>query len=123
MEIILSGRHMELSDELHQYAEGKFAALTEEYSKLTTLRLVLEMERGWHLAEGHLTGKNVDLEAEARTRDMYVSLDEVYEKLHKQLRKRLDKTIQNHRDSQRMAETIKDQMPGLASEEETETEE
>ncbi len=114
MEIIVSARHMELSDELREYAEGKFAPLAEEYSKLTNLRLVLETERCWHKAEGHLTGKHIDMEAKAETQDMYVSIDEVYEKLHKQLRKKLDKTINNHRKSQLLAEDQKDRMPGLS---------
>ncbi len=110
MDIILSARHMQLTDELRQYAEEKFAALTEEYHKLTTLRLVFAMERSWHLAEAHITGKNIDLEAKARTRDMYQSTDQIYDKLHRQLRKHLEK-VHTHRQSQQLAESIKDEMP------------
>ncbi len=113
MEIILSGRHMELTEELRTYAEDKFAILAEEYHKLTMLRLVFEMERSWHLAEVHLTGKHIDFEAKAKTRDMYTSIDEVFDKLHKQLRKHLEK-IHTYRESQQLAEHVKDEMPALA---------
>ena len=123
MEIIVSGRHnMELTDELHQYVEGKFSALREEYEKLTNLRLVLGMERNWHVAEAHLTGKHIDFEAKAQTKDMYVSIDEVYDKLHKQLRKYIEK-VRNHRGSQQLAESIKDEMPELKPESGEEAEE
>lgn len=122
MEIIVSARHnMELTDELHQYVENKFSALVEEYQKLTNLRLVLAMERNWHVAESHLTGKNIDFEAKAMTNDMYVSIDEVYDKLHKQLRKHIEK-VRDHRYSQQLAETIKNEMPELEPESDEEIE-
>jgi putative sigma-54 modulation protein len=99
MEIIISGRHLDVSTDLKAYAEEKLAALGTDYSKLTTARMVLEMERSWHLAEAHINGKGVDMEATARTRDMYTSIDEAVAKLEKQLRRYLDK-VQAHRRGQ-----------------------
>ncbi len=118
MDIIVSARRMELTEELRQYAEEKFSVLAKEYHKLTHLRIVFDMERGWHLVEAHITGKHIDMEAKGRSRDMYTSIDEAFEKIHKQLRKHLEK-VHTHRESQQLAEMIKGEMPELISDEGT----
>jgi len=97
MEIIISGRHLDISDDLRAYAEERLTRLGQEYAKLTIARLVMEMERSWHLAEVHVTGKSLDLEADARSRDMYTSIDEAVAKIEKQLRRHLDKVQAHHR--------------------------
>ena len=116
MEIIISGRHFDITDERKVHTEAQVARLADEYSKLTIARVVMEMERSWQVAEIHLTGKNMDIEAKAQTRDMYQSVDEAVDKAEKQLRKQLEK-IQQHREEQIMAETLKNEMPQLQLEE------
>lgn len=116
MEIIISGRHMDVTDELKAYIQERMQKLGNEYGKLVNARIVLEMERAWHIAEGHVTGKHLDLEATARTTDMYASVDEMVDKLEKQLRRYLEK-VKEHRAEQQTAEAIKDQMPALQPEE------
>ena len=96
MEVIISARHFELGDELRRYAETKVAELEVEHIKLTTARVVMEVQRNWHQAEVHLNGKHLDLVATSRTDDMYVSLDGAVDKLEKQLRRHLEK-LQDHR--------------------------
>lgn len=112
MEIIISGRHFDISPELKSHVESRVARLADEYGKLTTARVVLELERSWQVAEVHITGKHTDLESKAQTRDMYQSVDEAVDKVEKQLRKQLEK-IQQHREEQIMAESLKDEMPQL----------
>ncbi len=91
MEIIVSGRHFVVSDELRRHAEARLQPLGQQYPKVTTARLVLEMERSWQIAEVRLTGKQLELEASGRTQDMYKSIDEAVAKLDKQLRKHVDR--------------------------------
>lgn len=97
MEIIISGRQFEVDAALRDYAEEKVQQLTREYSKLTSARLVLSEERGRYVAEGHLAGKNMTLNATARGDSLpRVAIDEVVEKLERQLLKRVDR-IRDHR--------------------------
>ncbi len=96
MEVIVSARHFEVGDELRSYAEAKVTELALEHPKLTTARVVLEVQRNWHLTEVHVTGKHLDMVATAQTENMYASIDAATEKLEKQLRKHLEK-IQDHR--------------------------
>ncbi|MBT3285987.1 MAG: ribosome-associated translation inhibitor RaiA [Victivallales bacterium] len=96
MEVIVSARHFELGDELRKHAETKVTELEVEHTKLTTARVVLEVQRNCHEAEVHLNGKHLDLVATSRTGDMYVSIDGAVDKLEKQLRRHLEK-LQDHR--------------------------
>lgn len=89
MQIIVSGRHFQVSDELKNYATEKLSPLSVEYSKLSSASVVLEFERSWNVAEIHVQGKSVHLDATARTHDMYAAIDEAVDKVEKQLDKRL----------------------------------
>jgi putative sigma-54 modulation protein len=121
MEVIVSARHFELGQELRSYAEAKVTELACEYTKLTTARVVMEVQRNWHLAEIHLNGKHIDLIATAQTEDMYTSLDAANDKLEKQLRKHIEK-MQNHRtkETHELTEEEDDEADDLDDEEEEE---
>lgn len=96
MEVIVSARHFDLDESIKSYVFDKMSKLGEEYAKLTTARVVLSLERNWQVAEGHVTGKHLDMEAQASTTDMYASVDEMFDKLERQLRRHLEK-MQGHR--------------------------
>lgn len=114
MEIIVSARHFHVSDDLKQRAEEALAKLAVEFPKLTSARVVLEMERNWHLVEVNLHGKNLELVAKARSRDMYISLDDAVDKLEKQLRRHLEK-VQQHRNVQDVNQLLAEELePELA---------
>jgi len=96
MEIIISGRHLPVSAELKSYAEEKLQKMASMFPKLTSARVVLGHEKAWQLVEITLNGKNLNLIATSRTEDMYVSVDDAADKLHKQLQKFVEK-IHDHR--------------------------
>ncbi len=96
MEIIVSGRHLEVDETLRAYAEDKLAKLELEYPKLTSARVVASSERGWQIVEAHLNGKHLSLNAKGRSKELTVSIDAAVEKLDKQLRKHLER-LHDHR--------------------------
>ncbi|MBT3378863.1 MAG: ribosome-associated translation inhibitor RaiA [Lentisphaerae bacterium] len=96
MEVIISGRHLDIDDALREYIQEKLARLEDEYPKLTTARVVLEFERSWRVVEAHIHGKHLTLDATAKSRDFAASVDSVIDKLERQLRKHLER-IQEHR--------------------------
>ena len=61
---------MAVEESVKTYTHERLQRLVKEYPKLTAARVVLECERGWHIVEIHLTGKRVDMDAKARTRDV-----------------------------------------------------
>ncbi len=96
MEVIVSARHMSVDDSTREHAQERLVKLQQEYHKLTTARVVLDMERSWCVAEIHLNGKHLALDAKAKTRDVLVSIDSAVDKLEKQLRRHVER-IQEHR--------------------------
>jgi len=96
MEVIISGRHIEVDEGIKAYATDKMQKLATEYPKLTTARVVLELERNWRLVEAHVNGKHLNLNAKAKSTDFHISIDPAADKLEKQLRKYLER-IQEHR--------------------------
>ena len=96
MELIISGRHFEVGEDLREYTEIKMAKLEDEHPKLTTARVVMITERNWQVVEIHLNGKHLTLNAKAQSSDMMVSVDAAVDKLERQLRRHLER-VQDHR--------------------------
>lgn len=105
MEVIVSARHFDVDESVKGYVFEKMNKLSEEYAKLTTARVVLSLERNWQVAEGHVTGKHLDMEASASTTDMYSSIDEMFDKLERQLRRHLEK-MREHRHVPSLGEVL-----------------
>ncbi len=97
MEITVTGRHMEVSDALKEYAEKKILEVLDGVHKLTSVKLVLETQKGRSKAEVIVHGKHLDIEADAETFDMYQSIDLAAEKAGRQIEKFLDKAQDHHK--------------------------
>ena len=96
MDLIISGRHCDIDSGAREYTETKMQKLAGEYPKLTSVRVVVDTERGWVVTEIHANGKNLTLDARARSREMLPSIEAAAEKIERQLRKYLER-IQDHR--------------------------
>ncbi len=97
-DVIISGRHFDVSDDLKETIRAKTDRIAGEYNKLTTARIVMSVEKFRQKVEIQLEGKNLDLHAEAETNDMYASIDEAFDRIEVQLRKRLDRMQDHHVD-------------------------
>jgi len=95
MSIIVSGRHVQVTDALRQHAEAKFQALIDEYPKITSIRVILDIQKAHQMAEAVIHGKHLEVEATHQAFDMYEAIDQVADKADKQLRRHFDK-IQDH---------------------------
>jgi putative sigma-54 modulation protein len=95
MSIIISVRSGNISDTLKDYAEKKAQVIIEDYSKITSVRVILDTQKSRYRAEVIMRGKNINIEADQESYDMYDSIDNAMDKVSKQLRRHLDK-IQDH---------------------------
>jgi putative sigma-54 modulation protein len=95
MSIIISVRSGNISDTLKEYAEKKAQVIIEDYSKITSVRVILDTQKSRYKAEVIMRGKNINIEADQESYDMYDSIDTAMDKISKQLRRHLDK-IQDH---------------------------
>jgi len=96
VEIIISGRHFEVSPELREYTEERIRRIDVDNLKLTTARVVMELEKSRQTVEIHLQGKHLHLDSTATTHDMYQAVDEAAEKMEKQVRRHLDRVQDHH---------------------------
>lgn len=114
MEIIVSGRHVTVSDEMKEYVKQKLDAVLEGRPlKISSVRVILDVQKNRHKAEVIVHIKHHNLEADAETYDMYESIDAMVEKIEVQIFRYLDK-VQDHHKAGRTARKIpKDEIPDL----------
>lgn len=97
MQITVSGRQIEITDSLRSYAADKVGRVQKHFDHLTTMNVVLQVEKERHLAEVTLHAKGATLAASAEAGDMYAAIDQVADKLDRQVLKHKEKLSDHHR--------------------------
>ena len=93
MNIIINCRQMDLTNTLKDYAEDKISKFSKYLNNITEANVILSVEKYRHKAEVHLKVNGSIIQAESITGEMYSSIDDVVEKLARQVRKYKDKTV------------------------------
>ncbi|MDP2279644.1 MAG: ribosome-associated translation inhibitor RaiA [Nitrospirota bacterium] len=96
MNIIVNGRHLDLTPALKNYAEEKIKKFERYSSNITEAVVTLSIEKYRHKAEVLLKANGVMIQAEGVTGEIYSSIDEVVEKLEKQVKRYKEKLV-SHR--------------------------
>lgn len=91
MELMLTGKHIEIAPEEREYAEKLAAGLGGDFEKLSSLRMVVSSERGRAKCEAVLNGKNVNFNASCIGSSVKVTIGGCVEKLGKQMRRYLER--------------------------------
>jgi putative sigma-54 modulation protein len=75
MQITISGHHVEINDTLRDYVNTKFTRLQRHADHMTTVHVILRVEKFINFAEAtvHIAGH--DIFAEADDKDMYAAID------------------------------------------------
>lgn len=97
MQINISGHQVEITDALRGYATDKLGRVQRYFDHLTTMSVVLHVEKKRHLAEATLHAKGATLHADAEGLDMYAALDTLADKLDRQVLKHKEKVTDHHR--------------------------
>jgi putative sigma-54 modulation protein len=96
MNIIVTGRHLEITPALRSYVEKKIIRFDRYLSNISEAIVTLYVEKYRHKAEVLLKVNGVLIQAEGITGDVYASIDEVTEKLERQIKKYKEKLV-SHR--------------------------
>jgi putative sigma-54 modulation protein len=99
MNIIVTGRHLEVTPALRNYVEKKVKRFDRYLSNISEAIVTLGVEKYRHKAEVLLKVNGVLIQAEGITGDVYASIDEVAEKLDRQIKKYKEKLV-SHRKSE-----------------------
>ena len=108
MQLHVKGKNLEVSDSIRSYAERKLAKLEKQLHATTRVEVELAVERNPSVAENQIAEATVwlkghTLRAREATRDMKASIDELTEKLLRQVHDERDKKREQAQDRQARA--------------------
>ena len=104
MNILINGRHLEITPALKNYAEEKIKKFEKYSSDITEATVTLSVEKYRHKAEVLLKANGILIQAESVTGEIYSSIDEVSEKLDRQIKKYKEKLVSHRKVSPKNAE-------------------
>jgi putative sigma-54 modulation protein len=95
MKLRITGRHMNITPALREYVDTRFERLDRYGLKVTSLQVVLGVEKLQHKAEvvGTVNGKRV--QAKTSTREMYATIDALVARVDAQLRKWKERLVEH----------------------------
>jgi putative sigma-54 modulation protein len=99
MQIIISGRHVELTDSLRQLIDERLRRLNRFAGGVSRLEVTLSEEKKRCLVEANAVPKRgAAVHASAEATDFRTAVDRLYEKLSRQLKARREK-VREHKAS------------------------
>jgi putative sigma-54 modulation protein len=96
MNIIVNGRNIEVTPALRTYAEKKITRFDRFLSNIAEAIVTISVEKYRHKVEVLMKANGVLIQAEGITGDVYSSIDEVAEKLERQVKRYKEKLV-SHR--------------------------
>ncbi len=97
MQLQISGHNLEITPAIREFAEKKFHHLKSSIHKITHAHLTLSVEKTRQIAEVQLNLPGKDIHISAEDSDLYAAIDELINKISRQLEKYKEKKL-NHQD-------------------------
>lgn len=85
MKIKMTGRHIDVSERLKEYAEKRIAKLEKYFQQLIDVHLILYVEKLDHAAELIINGDSVQFHAREKAADLYSAIDLLVDKMESQI--------------------------------------
>jgi putative sigma-54 modulation protein len=105
MQINITGRHVDVTEAIKDYARRKIEKAVEEFRAVESVHVILDIQKINFIAEVVVQGKHhLHLDAKDVSHDLYASIDLVADKIVKQLRKNHDKIVTSHQSGPKLGE-------------------
>lgn len=101
MNIIITGRHLELTENLKDYVKQKIKKFKKYLNNISEVAITLSVEKYRHKTEILLKVNGVMIQAEGITGEMYSSIDDAVEKLGRQIKKYKEKWITSRKSEEK----------------------
>jgi putative sigma-54 modulation protein len=97
MQLKITGHHIEVTESLETYIKEKMEKVKRHFDQVLNIQVILEVQKLTHKAEAsiHVSGNHIF--ADATSEDMYTAIDNLVEKLDRQVVKHKEKTKGHHR--------------------------
>ena len=102
MKIMITGRHVGVTDSMKEYAHAKVEKLLKYFERVTSARITMDVNNLDHTVEMVLeVSRGTTLVGKAEAPDMYAACDLAEQKLSQQLRKYKERLTDHHRGERR----------------------
>ena len=95
MQVLITGRHMEMTKALQDYVKNKVERVNKYLENIKEADVILSVEKYRHSAEVTIKANGITINGEEETDDMYCSIDRVMDKVERQVKKYKEKTRQH----------------------------
>ena len=103
MNLNITGHHVEVTPALREYVTGKVDKVIRHFDHVTSVHVILTVEKLVQKAEITLHVKGKDIYADSSDADLYAAIDKLIDKLDRQVLKYKDKN-QDHNHERPQAE-------------------
>ncbi len=93
MKILITGRHFEITPALREHVCQKVEKAKEFFPTLNRVHAILCVEKFRHNAEVVMSGNGVKVSGAATSKNMYTSIDQVMEKIKRQVKESHKKKV------------------------------
>lgn len=91
MQISVTGHHVDVTDSMRDYVNDKFTRLERHFDHVINVHVVLTVEKLQQKAESTLQVNGASIFATANNEDMYAAIDQLIDKLDRQVIKHKEK--------------------------------
>lgn len=99
--IVITGRHVEITDAIREYAHKKIEGLHLDYPRIIEAKVVLDVQgQGHHRQFAEIIlfcANHIVIEVKSTTEDIYSAIDESIAKIARRMRKFKTRLLKNHR--------------------------
>jgi putative sigma-54 modulation protein len=96
MNLNITGHHIEVTPALRDYVTGKVDKVIRHFDHVTSVHVILTVEKLVQKAEITLHVKGKDIFADSSDTDLYAAIDKLVDKLDRQVLKYKDKNQDHH---------------------------
>jgi len=101
MNLTISGHHLEVTPALRNYVTGKLDRITRHFDQVVDVKVLLTVEKQKEKdkrqrAECNIHVKGSDLFAESSHQDLYAAVDDLVDKLDRQVMRHKDRLTDHH---------------------------
>jgi len=107
MQVAVTFRHMETDEGVKVYVRDKVQKLQKYILNPTEIHVVLAVEKFRHIAEITIVGDGRSLNSQGRDNDLYAAIDQMVDKMERQIRERREKVRQKRAISSSKASSTK----------------
>ncbi|MCY4040417.1 MAG: ribosome-associated translation inhibitor RaiA [Gammaproteobacteria bacterium] len=100
MQLNISGHHLDVTEAINSYVEKKFKRIARHDDHVTNVHVVISVDRHDQRAEATLHGVGGEIFADAQSDDLYAAIDQLVDRIDRQILKQKEKRIERRQGKQ-----------------------